>query len=155
MLVGYHKGFIVRQFLFRPHLWGRNYILNWVFSVQTILSDRYIHRREMWAVSLKIPSSAEYGIKISFWISFFRASCRGLNFCEYYTDFRYFYSHFPEFFPKNLSICYSDLIFWLEFWLNISKFRLFCQKLPKISYFGPIWLNLTELHTQKQLTQSL
>ena len=26
---------------------GRNYILKWVFLVQSILADRYIHRREM------------------------------------------------------------------------------------------------------------
>ena len=30
-----------------PTCGGRNYILKWVFFVQKILADRYIHRREM------------------------------------------------------------------------------------------------------------
>ena len=42
---------------------GRNYILKWVFFVQTILADRYIHCREMWVVSIKISSSVEFEIK--------------------------------------------------------------------------------------------
>ena len=27
-----------------PTCWGRNYILKWVFFVQSILADRYVHR---------------------------------------------------------------------------------------------------------------
>ena len=33
------------------------------FFVQTILADRYNHRRELWVVSLESLSSVEYGIK--------------------------------------------------------------------------------------------
>ena len=44
-------------------LMGRNYILKWVFFVQTIFADRYIHRRELRLVSLESWSSVEYGIK--------------------------------------------------------------------------------------------
>ena len=41
------------------------------FFVQSILTDRYINRRELWVVSLKSPSSAEYGIKKIFSIFVF------------------------------------------------------------------------------------
>ena len=55
-----------------------NYILNWVFFiVQSILADRYIHRRELRPVSLESSSRAEYVIKIVFWFSFFTGSYRG------------------------------------------------------------------------------
>ena len=58
------------------HLRGRNYIRGTIYSngfffVQSILADRYIHRREMWVVSLKSCSSVEFKIKKIFWISFF------------------------------------------------------------------------------------
>ena len=42
---------------------GRKYILKWIFFVQTILADRYIHRTELRLVSLESLSSVEYGIK--------------------------------------------------------------------------------------------
>ena len=81
--------------LFKSSLWiivptptlvgRRNYILNWVFFVQSILADRYIHRRELWVVSLKSPASVEYGIKKIFQFSFFTGSYWGLKFCEHLT----------------------------------------------------------------------
>ena len=40
-----------------------NYILKWFFFVHSILADRYIHRREMWVVSLKSCSSVEFKTK--------------------------------------------------------------------------------------------
>ena len=49
---------------------GGGTICSTVFFVQTILTDQYIHRTQFWAVSLKSPSSAEYGIKKIFWNSF-------------------------------------------------------------------------------------
>ena len=49
---------------------GRNYILNWVFF-QSILADRYIHRRELRMVSLESLSSVEYGIQKIFSIFVF------------------------------------------------------------------------------------
>ena len=65
-----------------PTCWGRNYILNWVFFVQTILADRYIHRRDMCVVSLKSSSSVDLGIKkISLNFVFFPRSYQGLKFC--------------------------------------------------------------------------
>ena len=56
----------LRSLLFRPHLWGRNYILKWVLFVQTILADRYIHRREIRVVSLKSLFSVEFETKMIF-----------------------------------------------------------------------------------------
>ena len=50
---------------------GGNYILKWVFFVQSILADRYIHRRELRLVSLESLSSVEYGIKKIFLIFVF------------------------------------------------------------------------------------
>ena len=50
---------------------GRNYTLNGVFFVQTILVNRHFHRREMWVVSLKSSSSVEFENKNTFWIHFF------------------------------------------------------------------------------------
>ena len=50
---------------------GRNYILNWVFFDQSILADRYIHRRELRLVSLENLSSVEYGIKKMFLVFVF------------------------------------------------------------------------------------
>ena len=59
------------QLLFRPTCGGRNYILKWVFFVQSILVDRYIHRRETWVISLKSCSSVEFKIKDFFEFRFF------------------------------------------------------------------------------------
>ena len=50
---------------------GRNYILKWVFFVQSILSDRYIHRRELRLVSTESLSSVEYRIRKIFLIFVF------------------------------------------------------------------------------------
>ena len=44
---------------------------NGFFFVQSILADRYIHRREMRLVSLESLSSVEYGIKKVFLIFVF------------------------------------------------------------------------------------
>ena len=65
-----------------PSWGGRNYILNWVFFVQSILADRYIHRRELKLVSLESLSSVKYGIKFIFLIFFLTGRYRGLNFRE-------------------------------------------------------------------------
>ena len=44
-------------------MWERELYPQMVFFVQTILADRYIHRREMWVVSLKSSSSIKFEIK--------------------------------------------------------------------------------------------
>ena len=75
---------------------GRNYILNWDFFVHTILADRYIHRRELWVLSLKNPSSLAYWITKIFWISFSRAIYQSLIFCEHTGWFALFLFTFPE-----------------------------------------------------------
>ena len=51
--------------LFRPHLcvWGEELYTQMGFFVLSNLADRYIHRREMCAVSLKSSSSVEFEIK--------------------------------------------------------------------------------------------
>ena len=41
------------------------------FFVQTILADRYIHRRELPLVSLESLSSVEYGVKKNFLVLVF------------------------------------------------------------------------------------
>ena len=50
-------------FIDRPFLMGEELYTQMVFFVQTILADRYIHRRELRMVSLESLSSVEYGIK--------------------------------------------------------------------------------------------
>ena len=60
-----------------------------VFFVQTILADRYIHRRELWVVSLKSSSSVEHGIKKIFSVFVFYS-----KFCEHSTVFVHNFSNF-------------------------------------------------------------
>ena len=62
---------------------GRNYILKWVFFVQSILADRYIHRREMWVVSLKSASSVQFKIKKIFLIFVFFEDLSRFKVCEH------------------------------------------------------------------------
>ena len=50
--------------------WGTIYSTGFFF-VQSIFTDRYIHRRELWVLSLKSPSSVEYGFKKIFLIFVF------------------------------------------------------------------------------------
>ena len=100
-------------------------------------------------------------LKSFFRISFSRASYCGLKFCEYWNNLPYFYSHFPEFLPKFLSILlkyvkivnnstvdfiskdkkvydYIDLIFLAKILAKYFKIQLFHQKLCEISYFTPL-----------------
>ena len=46
-----------------PPVGGGTIYLNGFFFVQSILADRYIHRREMWVVSLESSSSVEFETK--------------------------------------------------------------------------------------------
>ena len=62
------KFFRLELFVPTPLEGGRNFIVKWVFFVQSILADRYIHCREMRLVSLESLSSVEYGIKKIFLI---------------------------------------------------------------------------------------
>ena len=55
------------------------------FFVQSILADRYIHRRELRVVSIKSPSSVEYGIRKKIQFSSFTGSYRGL-FWHYFAN---------------------------------------------------------------------
>ena len=65
-----------------PLVGGEELYTQMGFFVQSILADRYIHRRELRLVSLESLSSVEYGIKKIFQIFvFFSRSYRGLNFC--------------------------------------------------------------------------
>ena len=63
-----------------PLVGGRNYILKWVFF-QSILADPYIHRREMWVVSLKSSSRVEFGIKKIFLNFVFFGELSRFKFC--------------------------------------------------------------------------
>ena len=68
--------------LFRPLLrgGGEELYTQMGFFVQSILADRYSHRRELRLVSLESLSSVEYGSKKIFLFSFFTGSYRGLKF---------------------------------------------------------------------------
>ena len=55
-------------------------IYSYGFFVQSNLADRYIHRKEMWVISLKSSSSIEFEIKMFF---FPNSSYRGLNFRQF------------------------------------------------------------------------
>ena len=144
---------------------GGNYILKWVFFVQTILAHRYIHRRELRLVSIESLSSVEYGIKKIFLFSFLTGSYRGLNFWEKRVNSVDFYSHFSEFLNKISPILLkfvkifqesdNDFIFRDKkccplFWNFLSKTllkyftkcRLFHQKQHETSFFRLLWLNL-------------
>ena len=61
-----------------PELGGTIYS-NGFFFVQTILADRYIHRRELRPLLLESLSSVEYGINF-FLFLFITGSYRGSNF---------------------------------------------------------------------------
>ena len=52
-----------RIFFVPTHLWGEELYTQMGFFVQLIFADRYIHRREMWVVSLKSCSSVKFKIK--------------------------------------------------------------------------------------------
>ena len=73
---------IRRSFLFRPLLRGEELYNQLGFFVQSILADRYIHRRELRLLSLESLSSVEYGIKKIFLFSFLTRRYRGSNFRE-------------------------------------------------------------------------
>ena len=45
--------------------------------------------------------------------------------------------------------CSSRVFFWLEFTLNISKFKLFSLKLGPNLFFQPLSFNLPEMNTVK------
>ena len=89
-----------------PHV-GSNYILKWFLFVQTILADRYIHRREKWVVSLKSSSSVQFEVKklISFFFedfSRFKFSCEhGISSSLLFT-FRVIFVELTIFFCENV-----------------------------------------------------
>ena len=62
-----------------------------------------------------------------------------------------------DFIFKNKTVLLTILIelLWLKFCLNMTKFRLFHQKLPEISFFSSLCINSPGKHNQKHLTQSL
>ena len=72
----------LKYLLFRPHLWGEELYTQMVFFVQSILADRYIHRREMWVVSLKSSSSVEFETKKIFLNFIFFEELSRIEFCD-------------------------------------------------------------------------
>ena len=60
----FKKRILKSLYLLRPTLVGEELYTQMGFFVQTILADRYNHRRELRVVSLKSPSSVKYGILI-------------------------------------------------------------------------------------------
>ena len=83
-----------------PTCWGRNYILKWVFFVQSILFDRYIHSKELWVVSLKSSSSVELETKNFFEFCFFRGVIEGWIFVWTTGYLAWFCSLLVQFFFK-------------------------------------------------------
>ena len=73
---------------------GGNYILKWVFFVQSILADRYFHHRELRLVSLESLSSVEYGIKKIFLIFVFDREISRFKLSRKKCEFRWFHSLF-------------------------------------------------------------
>ena len=80
--VGVYSYIFSGGLLFRPHLWGEKLYTQMCFFVQTILADRYIHRREVRVASLKNSSSVKFEIKKIFSnfvffeeLSWFKVSC--------------------------------------------------------------------------------
>ena len=66
-----HISDLGKKYFFRPLLrggGGEELHTQMGFFVQTFFADRYIHRRELWLVSLESLSSLEYGINKIFLI---------------------------------------------------------------------------------------
>ena len=117
------------------------------FFVQTIVVDRYIHRRELRLVSLESLSSVVYGNKkIFFYFRFLQGLIGVLTFEKieripliFFTFSGIFELNFANFAKNLLFICYlftKNIVgcFFLNFfcqkvWLKFSKFiKLFHQK---------------------------
>ena len=86
------------------HLSVRGSIYSKGFFVRSILTDRYIHRTELWVVSLKSPFSVEYRIKKDFFEFGFPRSFRCSKFCEH-NWFQLFLFPFSVFLLKFCQIC--------------------------------------------------
>ena len=145
-----------------PLLRGEELYTQLGFFVQSILADRYIHRRELRLVSLESLSSVEYGVKKIFLIFFLTGRYRGLNLRENKVNSVDFIHLFTEFLTKILPILikfnkifhenvvdftFKDKIHCRLFSLiflsqipakNFTKFRLFHQKQQEISFFSPL-----------------
>ena len=155
-------------------LGGRNYTLKWVFFVQSILTDRYIHHTELWVVTLKSTSSLEYEIKKIFLNFVFYRELSRFEVLRMVDEFlsplltlsgishkissillkivkivnnSTVYFVFKE--TKKVLLTILILFFRLKFWLRTSILSLFHQKLSQIRFFSPIWLNLLKVHTPK------
>ena len=107
--------------MFRTHLWEELYT-QMGFFVQSILAARYIHRREMWVVSLKNSSSLEFEIdKIFVNFAFFEELPRIEILCEHVvfgmTSFT-----FSANFSSNYDLFFKNFSFKIKFrakkWIN-------------------------------------
>ena len=116
-----------QKLLFRLLLRGRNYILNWVYFLLTILTDRYIHRRELWKVSFKSRPAKIMELKRFFLNFVFQRKLSKTNFCEYWDRLHCVnFIHIFWMFCINLDILVLLIWFsktkkysWL-FWFNFS-----------------------------------
>ena len=104
-----------------PSWGGRNYILKWVVFVQTILADRYNNRRELWLVSLEIPSRLQYGIKKIFAIFNFYRELSRLKFLWKLEVFQLFYSHFCTKFLSRQNMLKLLIVVFLILSLKIEE----------------------------------
>ena len=108
---------LYQLFVPTPPEGGRNYIFKWVFFVQSILADRYIHRRELRLVSLESLSSVENGTKKIFLFLFLTGRYRGLNFRENRVNSVDFIHIFSEFLTKILPILIKFNKLYKNMWL--------------------------------------
>ena len=164
--------------MFRPLLRGKELYTQMGFFVQSILADRYIHRRELRLVSLESFSSVEYGIsKIFLIFVFYRELSRfkfwenRVNSGEILFTFSGIFTKLPNFakicytfrkccwflFVKTKKYCKFFLLIFLSKKLaNYFKIKTFSSKTARNKFlFSPVWLNLQEVQTQTPLTQSL
>ena len=94
-----------------PSWGGRNYILKWVFFVQSILADRYIYRRVKTGIIRKLVRRRIWNWKDFFEIPFLTGIYRGLNFEKIEWIPVGFYSLFPEFLNKTSTVLLKFFIF--------------------------------------------
>ena len=81
-----------------PIIWGEELYTQTGFFVPWIFADRYTHRRSLWVVSLKRPSSVDYRIKKIFSKFIFSGSYRAPKFWDHSGAFVHFFGFF-FFFP--------------------------------------------------------
>ena len=140
------------------------------FFVQTILADQYNHCREIWVISLKSPSSVEYGYRKTFSIFAFywEISRYKILWILYliqlhFSHFRYFdliLDNFDKICQKIENCSVIDFISEDRVGLLNCSIRVFMARIyakffnfwhfrDQICFFSPLALKLPQVDTQK------